>query len=82
MLEGNRGRVMDAEVRIKGADAGHAGIASSHTMHSIRPSSGGSSSSTDAPHHRRDRLIAATVEVLADGSVDRLDESRDTPKAL
>ncbi len=70
---------MDGEVRVIRGDAAVAGVGRSHTVHSISPSSKGSRGPSESSRSPRDRLIAGTVEVLADSSVDRLAGSRDTP---
>ncbi len=81
-MEGNREAPMDGEVRVKGAEVQLGGVYSSHTLHGTSPANTGSSSISASSRSRRERLIAAAIEVLAEGSVDRLVESRDTPKAL
>ncbi len=73
---------MDGEVRVIDAGMALTGGGSSHTAHSIRPSSTGLRALADAPESRRDMLIAATVEVVSEGSVDRLPRTQDTSKAL
>ncbi len=73
---------MDAKVRVNHAEGSPTAMGSSHTGHTVH-AAGASSSTLVAPtQSHRYRLIAATVEALAEGSVDRLRESRDAAKAL
>jgi hypothetical protein len=81
-LEGKRGRTMDGRVRVIHASESSVQLSSSHTVHTFAPTIAGSSTFVQPSQTRRERLIAATVEVFADGSVDRLAESRDARKAL
>ncbi len=69
---------MDGEVRVTDADRPLGNVGSSHTMHNDCASSQGVSALAEPPQDRRDRLIAATVEVVSEGSVDRLAQTRDT----
>jgi hypothetical protein len=73
---------MDDGVRVIHASGSSAQLSSSHTAHTFGPAGAGSNTLASPGQTRRERLIAATGEVLADGSVDRLLESRDTIKAL
>jgi hypothetical protein len=73
---------MDDGVRVVDASGSSAQLSSSHTAHTLAPAGAGSNTLAKPSQTRRERLIAATVEVLADGSVDRLPESRDATKAL
>jgi hypothetical protein len=81
-LEGNKGRTMDGEVRVKDATFGLNGLYSSHTLHRNHPVDTGQTGFAETPQTRRERLIAATVEAVAEGSVDRLGKSRAATKAL
>ena len=73
---------MDGKVRVIHADEPSARLSSSHTAHTFEPVDTGSNTLVRPTQSRRDRLIAATVEAVADGSVDRLSRSLDTAKAL
>jgi hypothetical protein len=81
-LEGNRVRTVDGNVRAKHASVTLAGVGSSHTLHSVSPASTGNTVLKEAPLSRRERLIEATVQVVSEGSVDRLQHSRHATKAL
>jgi hypothetical protein len=72
---------MDGEVRVRGAATELGGVYSSHTLHRDRPARRGKKGIADPLPTRRERLIVAMVEAIADGSVDRLDRSLDTTKA-
>ena len=73
---------MDGEVRVRDIQTPLGGVYSSHTFHPNRPVSTGQTGTAETDQTRRERLIAATVEVIAEGSVDRLAQSWDTSKAL
>jgi hypothetical protein len=73
---------MDDGVRVIDANGSSAQLSSSHTAHTFGPAGADSNTLAGPSQTRRERLIAATVELLTDGSVDRLPKSRDATKAL
>ena len=71
---------MDRMVRIRHADALSTAGGSSHTVHSIHTHIPGEVSSGEPLQTRRQRLVAATPQALAEAGVDRLARTRDSRK--
>jgi hypothetical protein len=73
---------MDGEVRVKDTQTPLESVYSSHTLHRNRPAGKGQEAVAEPRPTRRECLITAAVDAVADGSVDRLAKSRDATKAL